>query len=274
MAMEAQPEKLAYVALLSPIKNGRTDAIAVIDVDPESKSYGRTIGSTDMPVPGDELHHFGWNACSSCLCPYAPHPHMDRRYLIVPGLHSSRVHILDTKPDPVNPKIVKVIEPETLMNRAGYSRPHTVHCGPEGIYMNGLGSPSGEGPGGIFLMDPQTFEIRGAWEAQRGPQYLAYDFAWHLGHDAMVTSEWGTPNMFENGLDPELLLGGKIRPSTSLLGSWQTAAQTGSRSRTRATACTRAQTGPQSHQSVRIRRRRYLFEGLILFRLALAPEQH
>jgi methanethiol oxidase len=209
MAMEAQPEKLAYVALLSPIKNGRTDAIAVIDVDPESKSYGRTIGSTDMPVPGDELHHFGWNACSSCLCPYAPHPHMDRRYLIVPGLHSSRVHILDTKPDPVNPKIVKVIEPETLMNRAGYSRPHTVHCGPEGIYMNGLGSPSGEGPGGIFLMDPQTFEIRGAWEAQRGPQYLAYDFAWHLGHDAMVTSEWGTPNMFENGLDPELLLGGK-----------------------------------------------------------------
>ena len=31
-----------------------------------------------MPHAGDELHHFGWNACSSCLCPYAPHPHMDR----------------------------------------------------------------------------------------------------------------------------------------------------------------------------------------------------
>ena len=41
------------------------------------------------------------------------------------------------------------------------------------------------------------------------PQYLAYDFAWHLGHDAMVTSELGTPNMFENGFDPELLVGGK-----------------------------------------------------------------
>jgi methanethiol oxidase len=58
-------------------------------------------------------------------------------------------------------------------------------------------------------MDSQTFEIRGQWEVERGPQYLAYDFAWHLGHDVMVTSEWGTPNMFENGLDPELLLGGK-----------------------------------------------------------------
>ena len=25
----------------------------------------------------------------------------------------------------------------------------------------------------------------------------------------MITSEWGTPNMFEDGLNPELLLGGK-----------------------------------------------------------------
>jgi selenium-binding protein 1 len=47
-----------------------------------------------MPNAGDELHHFGWNACSSCLCPNAPHPHVERRYLVVPGLRSSRIHIL------------------------------------------------------------------------------------------------------------------------------------------------------------------------------------
>jgi methanethiol oxidase len=209
MAMEAPPEKLAYVALLNPDGNGGADGMATLDVDPESKSYGRMIARVDMPGSGDELHHFGWNACSSCLCPYSSHPHMERRYLIVPGLRSSRIHVLDTKPDPANPQIVKIIEAETVMSRAGYSRPHTVHCGPEGIYVNGLGSPSGDGPGGVFLMDSQTFEVRGQWEMERGPQYLAYDFAWHLGHDAMVTSEWGTPNMFEHGLDPELLLGGK-----------------------------------------------------------------
>ena len=67
-----------------------------------------------MPNTGDELHHFGWNACSSCLCPNAPHPHVERRYLVVPGLRSSRIHILDTKPDPKNPKIVRVIEPEEI----------------------------------------------------------------------------------------------------------------------------------------------------------------
>jgi 56kDa selenium binding protein (SBP56) len=82
-----------------------------------------------VDVAGDELHHFGWNACSACLCPHAPHPHVERRYLVVPGIHSSRIHILDTKPDPRNPKIVKVIEAETLAARTGYASLHTVHCG-------------------------------------------------------------------------------------------------------------------------------------------------
>jgi methanethiol oxidase len=40
-------------------------------------------------------------------------------------------------------------------------------------------------------------------------QNLVYDFWWHLGHDTMITSEWGTPNMVKDGLIPELLLGGK-----------------------------------------------------------------
>ena len=104
MAMEAPAEKLAYVAMLNPDPKGGRDAMGVVDVDPGSKSYGKMVGRVDMPNAGDELHHFGWNACSSCLCPYSPHPHMERRYLVVPGLRSSRIHILDTKPDPKNPK--------------------------------------------------------------------------------------------------------------------------------------------------------------------------
>ena len=79
MAMQSPPETLAYMALINPLKEGRPDAIGVVDVDPDSKSYGRLVGQTDMSHAGDELHHFGWNACSSCLCPYAPHPHMEDR---------------------------------------------------------------------------------------------------------------------------------------------------------------------------------------------------
>lgn len=208
MAMQASPEKIAYVSMLNA-RPDAPDAIGVIDVDPASDRFGQLMARVDMPNAGDELHHFGWNACSSCLCPNSPHAHMERRYLVVPGLRSSRIHILDTKPDPRNPRITKVIEPETVMRSTGYSRPHTSHCGPDGIYLNALGNPNGDGPGGILMIDPETFELKGQWERERGPQYLAYDFWWHLGHDTMITSEWGTPNMVENGVNPELLLAGK-----------------------------------------------------------------
>jgi selenium-binding protein 1 len=134
---------------------------------------------------------------------------MERRYLIVPGINSSRIHILDTKPDPRKPAIVKVIDPKTLAERTGYASPHTVHCGPDGVYMSALGAPDGNGPGGTFILDPETFDVRGRWELDRGPQELAYDIWWHLGWDTMVTSTWGTPNMVKDGVNPELLLGGK-----------------------------------------------------------------
>ena len=209
MAAQAPPERYAYVAMINPKNQGRADAIGVLDTDPDSKAYGRMVGQVDMPTVGDELHHFGWNACSSCLCPYAPHPHMERRYLIVPGINSSKIHILDTKPNPLQPTIVKVIEAGELAKRTGYAAPHTVHCGPEGIYMSALGAPDGNGPGGTFLMDPQTFDILGKWEIDRGPQQLTYDLWWHLGFDTMITSAWGTPNMVKDGANPELLLAGK-----------------------------------------------------------------
>jgi selenium-binding protein 1 len=209
MAMQAPAERLAYVTMLNVGSNGTRDAMGVVDLDPTSVTYGQLVGQADFPNGDNELHHFGWNACSACLCPQAPHPHMERRYLIVPGIASSRIHILDTKPNPKQPKIVKVIEPEEFTKKTGYTAPHTVHCGPDAIYGNALGSASGDGPGGIFLMDPDTFEMKGQWEKDRGPQQFTYDFWWHLGHDTMVTSEWGTPNMVKDGVNPELLLAGK-----------------------------------------------------------------
>src|SRR5690349_11384499 len=206
-AIEAPPEKLAYLAAFDRSAQ-QPDAIAVLDVDPDSDRYGRVVGWTDLPYTGDELHHFGWNACSSALCPYAPHPHVERRYLVVPGLRSSRLYVIDVKDNPRQPEVVKVLEAAELAKRAGYSRPHTIHCGPEGIYVSALGGANGaDGPGGVALLDHTSFEVLGRWEIDRGPQYFAYDVWWHLGHDTVVTSEWGTPSMIENGLVGELLLG-------------------------------------------------------------------
>ena len=71
--MAAAAEKLAYVAMLNPDPQ-KPDALAVVDVDPASRSFGQLIGQVDMTGTGDELHHFGWNACSSCLCPVLAAP--------------------------------------------------------------------------------------------------------------------------------------------------------------------------------------------------------
>ena len=101
MAMKAPAERLAYVTLLNV--GGRTASAtpwASSTSSRGSSGYGTLVGQVDFPHGDNELHHFGWNACSACLCPQAPHAHMERRYLIVPGIGSSRIHILDTKPDP------------------------------------------------------------------------------------------------------------------------------------------------------------------------------
>jgi methanethiol oxidase len=207
LAGEAPVESLAYMVTFDPTGQS-PDALLTIDVKSDSPTYRQVVNRLEMPNLGDELHHFGWNACSSALCPYAPHPHVERRYLLVPGLRSSRIYVIDTKPDPRAPRIVKTIEPEEIASRAGYSRPHTIHCGPDGVYVSALGAPDGDGPGGIFILDHDTMAVKGRFELDRGPQFLAYDFWWHLGHDVAITSEWGTPKMVEAGVNGEILLGG------------------------------------------------------------------
>lgn len=205
-AMAAPAAGLAYVALLDP------DAIAVVDVDPNSPTYSTVVGQWDAPTQEtpDEFHHYGWNICSSALG--GGHDHcgpLERRYLMVPGLRSSRIYVLDTGPDSRSPKLIHTIEPEEVIGHGHYSRPHTVHCGPDGLFVSAIGSGSvdgNDGPGGIFTIDHDEFKVTGQWELDRGSQYLAYDFWWHLDAGVLISSEWAPPKLVENGIVPEALL--------------------------------------------------------------------
>ncbi len=210
-AAAAPGEQLAYVVAFDRAAQ-KHDAMTVIDVNPASDSYGRVVGWTDVPGRGDELHHFGWNACSSALKHEGHDMHgLQRRYLLVPGLRSSNIHVFDTQPDPRNPTLIKTIDAKSLSQKAGYSRPHTLHCGPDGVFLTCLGGPEGndDGPGGIALLDHATFDVLRAWETDRGPQHFHYDAWWHLNQNVLISSEWGSPSMIENGIVPELLLGQK-----------------------------------------------------------------
>ncbi len=130
LAMEAPPENFAYTLMLSP-DFSQPDGLAVVDVDPESSKFGKIVHTVMMPNKGDEFHHFGWNACSSALSPLTGHAFLERRFLIIPGIRSSRIYVIDTKAGPTNAMIHKIIEPEEVFAKTGYSRPHTIHCGPE-----------------------------------------------------------------------------------------------------------------------------------------------
>ena len=164
-AAAAPPETLAYVATLNTGSNGdrAPDALTVLDLEHGSPTYGQLVGRLDMPGIGDELHHFGWNACSSC--------HTDtgksRRFLIVPGFGSSRIHIIDVG-DERAPRLHKVIEPQEIREKTNLSAPHTVHCLADGqIMISMLGDGEGNEGGGFLLLD-EEFNIAGRWEKGAG----------------------------------------------------------------------------------------------------------
>jgi selenium-binding protein 1 len=204
--MQAERETLAYLPgiYVGTETNQKPDYLATVDVDPKSKMYCKVIHRAAMPNVGDELHHFGWNACSSC--------HGDaskmRRYLVVPGLGSGRIHILDAA-DPRAPQLHKVIEPKDIAEKTNLSAPHTVHCLPDGqIMISMLGDAQGNAPGGFLLLDDQ-FKIAGRWDSKASGMQFNYDFWYQPRHNVMVSSQWAAPNTVRPGFKLEDVKAGK-----------------------------------------------------------------
>ena len=205
VAREQPPEKFVYVAALYEGTGiDKPDFIAVVDVDPSSSSYGQIVGRTEMPNVGDELHHFGWNACSS-----ACHSHLQRDTLVVPGVRSSRIHLLDVS-DPRSPRIKNVIEGDEIKEKLGLSAPHTVHCMPGDIItISMLGDADGNSPGGFAVLDARDFTVAERWERETNGIEFTYDFWYQPRQNTMVSSEWGAPNTFLGGFNPADVAAGK-----------------------------------------------------------------
>ncbi len=202
-ARKSPPEKLAYVvATYAGTGIKKPDYLATIDLDPASKTYSQVIHRLEMPNVGDELHHFGWNACASC------EGRCERRYLVIPGVLSSRIHIVDTM-NPRAPKMHKVIEPAEIIGKTKLTTPHTVHCLADGnIMISMLGDDKGNGPGGFLLLNDK-FEVVGPWEKDKTGMKYNYDFWYQTRHNVMVSSEWAAPNTVVPGFKLDDVKAGK-----------------------------------------------------------------
>ncbi|MDT2034041.1 MAG: selenium-binding family protein [Planktomarina sp.] len=198
-AMKAPQEKLLYtIAIYTGTGIQKPDYLATVDVDPDSSTYSEVIHRLEMPGIGDELHHMGWNACSSCHDDAS----MTRKYLLLPGVRSNNIHIVDTATDPRAPRLHKVIDGADIRSKTDLSGPHTVHCLGSAIIISMLGDAKGEAPGGYLQLN-KDFEIVGRWENSMGNIKFGYDFWYQPRHNVMVSSEWASPNTFMPGFDLE-----------------------------------------------------------------------
>ena len=60
----------------------KPDYLVTVDLDPSSPTYSKVIHRLPVIHIGDELHHSGWNSCSSSH----GDPSAKRRFLILPSL--------------------------------------------------------------------------------------------------------------------------------------------------------------------------------------------
>ncbi|KAG5861493.1 hypothetical protein JTB14_025972 [Gonioctena quinquepunctata] len=108
-AMKNGPrEELLYVVCIQPnTGNGKSDLLATVDVDPESPTYCQILHRLRTGYENDELHHSGWNVCSSCHSSSSCSEKPVRDKLVLPALGSDRVYIVDVGKNPRAPSFHK-----------------------------------------------------------------------------------------------------------------------------------------------------------------------
>ncbi|CAD5113915.1 DgyrCDS3074 [Dimorphilus gyrociliatus] len=195
-AMKGPREKLIYLPCIST-DSEKADYLATVNVDPESKDYSKVIHRLKMSNLGDELHHSGWNACSSCYNDSSK----SRSKLILPALGSSRVYVIETAKNPTAPTIHKVVDNKDIFEKCDLGTPHTSHCLANGqIMISAMGDSKGKAKGGFLLLDGEDFSVVGNWEKKAAP--FGYDFWYQPRHNVMISTEWGAPNAFKKGFNP------------------------------------------------------------------------
>lgn len=119
-AMKNGPrEKLLYIVAVQPdLKHPDGDYLATVDCDPTSSTFSQVIHRTYTKRVENELHHSGWNTCSSCFDVKdnkdAAIPKRDK--LICPSVNSNRIYVFDMSQDERKPVLHREIDGSVLLD--------------------------------------------------------------------------------------------------------------------------------------------------------------
>uniref|UniRef100_A0A182S6N5 Methanethiol oxidase n=1 Tax=Anopheles maculatus TaxID=74869 RepID=A0A182S6N5_9DIPT len=204
-------EKLLYIVCVQPnLEEEHGDYLATVDVDPASATYCQIVHRTYTNSKRNELHHSGWNTCSSCHFVPGDKQVPTRDRLVLPCLNSDRIFVIDTGSDPRAPKLAKVIEGDVLKG-ANCTAPHTTHCLPNGnIMISVMGDAEGNAKGDFVEFD-KNFELVGTWSRGDRKALCGYDYWYqphfnngaHRNYFAVVTIRpFQTIDLGDDGLTP------------------------------------------------------------------------
>lgn len=197
-AIKAPVEKIVYFPCI-PVDKDKPGYLVTADVDPKSPTFSQVIHRTYIPANGDELHHSGWNACSSCHCDKT----RSRNILVMPSINSAQVYMFDVGTDERAPKLKHVVTNEEMLEKANLTNLHTTHCLADGnIMISSMGDKDGNGKGSFALLNGESFEVLGTWQKKGEETPFGYDFWYQPRHNVMVSSEWGAPKAFLHGFNP------------------------------------------------------------------------
>jgi selenium-binding protein 1 len=193
---QAQQERFLYIATIAQ-SPGDPDFVSVVGADPSRDDFGTIVDRIDMPNVGDELHHFGYSA--------------DQKRLVVPGLFSNRIHILEILDGGASMRVAAVND--SLAADSGYVIPHTVIATQRGkALVTMIGAATGDTkPGGIVEIDTKTGAFRSHFGPgperdadELGPEYM-YDFDSLHDSNLGISTTFGPPALCGGGIDPGCL---------------------------------------------------------------------
>ncbi|XP_056366739.1 methanethiol oxidase-like [Oenanthe melanoleuca] len=202
-AQKAPREEVAYVTCTYRNTGiDQPDFLATVDLNPRSCHYGQVIHRLPMPNLKDELHCAGW-AGPACGC-FESGAAAKRSKLVLPGLISSRIYVVDVGSQCRAPRICKMIEPVDVFWKCNKGYLAVSHALPNGdILIANTGDPAGNAKGGFVVLDGTSLELKGNWESECETPRSGFDFWYQARLNVLVSSAGLVPKVAGRGFSPE-----------------------------------------------------------------------